>query len=105
MVDFVRDAMDASTHRHTGARPRCYVAKSLSAHLANHGIQVDTHVLQSQFMEEHELLRKQIEEGHYDLVVMGGYSHPVWLEFIFGGATKSILLSSTTPFLSRTSRK
>jgi nucleotide-binding universal stress UspA family protein len=73
--------------------------KSLSAHLANHGIRVDTHVSQSRSIEEHASLRRQIEEGHYDLVVMGAYSHPVWLEFIFGGATKSILLSSTIPIL------
>jgi hypothetical protein len=30
---------------------------------------------------------------------MEAYSHPLWLEFIFGGATKSILLSSTIPIL------
>jgi nucleotide-binding universal stress UspA family protein len=30
---------------------------------------------------------------------MGGYSHPMWLEFIFGGATQSILLSSKIPVL------
>src|ERR1019366_2747814 len=64
-------------------------AKSLLAHLFNHGIKVGT-VLQIRTAEEHESLRKQIEQGHYDLLVMGGYSHPMWLEFIFGGATRSI---------------
>jgi len=74
-------------------------AKSLSAHLANHGIKVGTNVPPIRTVEEHESLRKQIEQGQYDLLVMGGYSHPMWLEFIFGGATQSILLSSKIPVL------
>ena len=44
-------------------------------------------------------LCQQMEKANYDLLVMGGYSHPKWLEFIFGGATKSILLSSKIPVL------
>jgi len=74
-------------------------AKSLSAHLAKHGIEIGTDVLQIRTVEEHASLRKQIEQGHYDLLVMGGYSHPMWLEFIFGGVTRSILLSSKIPVL------
>src|SRR6266404_2933593 len=84
---------------HTSAEDTEIDCESLSAHLANYGIQVGTHILQSRSIEEHAPLRKQIEEGRYDLLVMGAYSHPVWLEFIFGGATKSILLSSTIPIL------
>jgi nucleotide-binding universal stress UspA family protein len=74
-------------------------ARSLSAHLANHGIKVGTDVLQIRTSEENKSLRTQIEQGYYDLLVMGGYSHPIWLEFIFGGATRSILLSSKIPIL------
>jgi nucleotide-binding universal stress UspA family protein len=71
--------------------------KSLSAHLAKHGIAVETNARQISSAEEHESLREQIEQGCYDLLVMGGYSHPMWLEFICGGATRSILLSSKIP--------
>jgi nucleotide-binding universal stress UspA family protein len=74
-------------------------AKSLSVHLANHGIEVGTDVLQLKTAEENESLRKHLEQGHYDLLVMGGYLHAMWLEFIFGGATQSILLSSKIPIL------
>ncbi len=72
---------------------------SLSAHLARQGIKVGTDVLQVRTAEEHASLRKRIEDGHYDFVVMGAYSHPMWLELIFGGATRSILLSATIPIL------
>lgn len=71
--------------------------KSLSAHLANHGITVAPDSLQIRAADEHGALQNQIEQGQYDLIVMGGYSHPKWIEFIFGGATKSILLSSKIP--------
>lgn len=74
-------------------------AQCLVAHLAKHEIEVGTEVLQIRTIKEHDSLRNQIEQGHYDLLVMGGYSHPMWLEFIFGGATQSILLSSKIPVL------
>jgi nucleotide-binding universal stress UspA family protein len=73
--------------------------RSLPAHLANHGIKFGANILHVRTAEEHASLRQRIEHGHYDLLVMGGYSHPRWLEFIFGGATQSILLSSKIPVL------
>jgi nucleotide-binding universal stress UspA family protein len=66
----------------------------LLLHLTNHGVKCGTDFLQTKADKEHDSLRKQIEQGHYDLLVMGGYSHPMWFEFIFGGATQSILMSS-----------
>jgi nucleotide-binding universal stress UspA family protein len=74
-------------------------AKSLAIHLTNHGIKVGTQVIRSTKVKEHVMLRKQIEQGRYDLLVMGGYSNPAWLQFLFGGATQSILLSSAIPVL------
>jgi nucleotide-binding universal stress UspA family protein len=74
-------------------------AASVSAHLAKHEIEIGTDTLQIRTDDEHAALRKQIEQGNYDLLVMGGYSHPLWLEFIFGGLTQSILLSSKIPVL------
>ena len=74
-------------------------AEMLSAHLAHHGIKLGANVIRVRAQEEHTALQMHIEQGHYDLLVMGGYSHPMWLEFIFGGTTKSILLSSKIPVL------
>jgi nucleotide-binding universal stress UspA family protein len=74
-------------------------AASVSAHLAKHGVEIGVDTLQIRTDDEHASLRQRIEQGHYDLLVMGGYSHPMWLEFIFGGLTQSILLSSKIPVL------
>ena len=74
-------------------------AKQLAGHLANHGVEVVTDVLRGTALDEHEALRKLVELGHYDLLVMGSYSKPRWVELLFGGATWSILTSSTIPIL------
>lgn len=74
-------------------------ATRLSRHLSNHGIKAKTNVVAIESGHEHAALRAQLEQERYDLIVMGGYTHPIWLEFIFGGATQSILRSSKIPVL------
>jgi nucleotide-binding universal stress UspA family protein len=73
--------------------------KDLSTHLAHHGIQATITVRRIATRDEHGSLRKEIEQGRCDLLVMGGYSHPMWMEFVFGSAAQSIILSSKTPVL------
>lgn len=72
---------------------------SLAAHLANHGVTIEAKVECVAGSEEHKALQRSIDQGGYDLIVMGGYSHPRWMEFIFGGATLFTLLSSNIPVL------
>jgi nucleotide-binding universal stress UspA family protein len=74
-------------------------AKRLSSHLANHEIKIEANVVRIRAEKEPIAVRQHIEKARYDLLVMGGYSHPMWLEFIFGGATQSMLRSSKIPIL------
>ena len=74
-------------------------AKHLASHLANRGIKIQEPAIQIRSEDKPRALGQQIEKAHYDLLVMGGYSHPIWLEFIFGGATQSMLSSSKIPVL------
>ena len=74
-------------------------AENVVDHLARHGIRSDTDVRRSQDVAEHPLLSTAIRQGQYGLLVMGAYSHPKWLELLFGGATASILLTATMPVL------
>ena len=71
----------------------------LAAHLVRHGVRVEPDSLGMKTAAEHAHLRDQIGQGGYDLAVMGAYSHPPWFEFVFGGATQSILSSSVIPVL------
>ena len=72
--------------------------ESLSDHLKHHSINVGATVL-LRTPEERDALAKEIDQGPYDLLVMGGYSQSIWWEFIFGGTTQSLLLSSAKPIL------
>ena len=78
-------------------------AASLLAHLARHSVTVGQDLIWIKTAQEHASLREHIEKGPYDWLVMGAYSHPMWMEFIFGGVTQSILLSSKIPVLVSTS--
>jgi nucleotide-binding universal stress UspA family protein len=74
--------------------------KKLIAHLVHHGIEVVPKALLVRTTEEHRALQRELEQGLYDLLVMGGYSHAIWRQFIFGGgATQPILMSSNIPVL------
>ena len=74
-------------------------AKRLAEHLANHGVEVVADILRGATLKEHVALRKLVEVGRYDLLVMGSYSKPRWVELFFGGASWSILTSSMIPVL------
>ena len=74
-------------------------ATNLAAHLGRHGIKVGPKVLQIRTSDESKALQNEVNQGRYDLLVMGGYSHAMWFEFIFGGTTQSVLLSSEIPIL------
>ena len=54
-------------------------------------------------LEEHEALRKLVELGRYDLLVMGGYSKPRWLELLFGGrVVDSHIVDNPPPYFALT---
>jgi nucleotide-binding universal stress UspA family protein len=90
-------SVDIVTITDPAADPDEAEAERLSLHLQRHGITVSDDRRQIVTVDEHRALRDELEHGGYELLVMGGYSHPMWMEFVFGGATQSILLSSKTP--------
>ena len=74
-------------------------ASNLIVHLANHGVAALSKVERASTAQEHKALHLSIEQGAYDLLIMGAYSHARWIEFILGGASQSTLLSSNIPVL------
>jgi len=83
----------------TGAAGGCEDATRMCAHLARHGVVAETRLEGATVPIEHKVLQASIERGDYDLLVMGAYSHSRWMEFVFGGATQSTLLTSDIPVL------
>src|ERR1017187_2474325 len=52
-------------------------AESLLAHLAKHGVGIGADVVRTKTEEKQDSLRKQFEQGRYDLLVMGLLAPPV----------------------------
>lgn len=71
----------------------------LSEHLRRHHIKVKSSVRVPALGESGLALAERVRSGHFDLLVMGAYGQPAWLEFLFGGTTTSALQQASTPIL------
>jgi nucleotide-binding universal stress UspA family protein len=69
------------------------------AHLGRHGIPTSPkRTSMGEISIENVILSYAADSGA-DFLVMGGYGHSRWREFILGGATRGILASMTLPVL------
>lgn len=91
--------VDIITAVHPAASLDRTSARQLAQHLQHHGINIAEGARYVATLNGPRALRDELELGSYDLLVMGGYSHSMWREFVFGGITQSILLSSKIPVL------
>jgi nucleotide-binding universal stress UspA family protein len=68
-------------------------------HLDRHGVSVtDLLALDTPGASTTRLLER-LGEGHFELLIMGGFGHPAWFEFLFGGTTAAAMLKSQVPIL------
>jgi nucleotide-binding universal stress UspA family protein len=72
--------------------------RALSEHLHHHHIvtEGDIHICGQPAAAR---LMERLQQKQFDLLVMGAYGRPAWLEFLFGGVTQTALLHSTVPVL------
>ena len=71
----------------------------LATALARHGITVTAEGLPTSGIGAGEALLSHVSDLGVDLLVMGAYGHSRTREYIFGGATRTILDSMTVPVL------
>ena len=71
----------------------------LAVSLARHDLNVVTKALPTDGLPVGDALLNQANESGADLLVMGAYGHSRIREFVFGGATRSILETMTLPVL------
>lgn len=75
--------------------------KLLADHLALHGVVPEEHLVIEAKHRHATEIEKHFQPLEFDLVVMGAYSYPVWIEMLFGGTTLQVMLSAPIPvFLS-----
>jgi nucleotide-binding universal stress UspA family protein len=68
-------------------------------HLRRHQIAIEGDVHLRPSGSTAGALVERVKQGHFDLLVMGAYGHPAWLEFLFGGTTPAALLNASSPVL------
>lgn len=73
--------------------------KPLLEHLRHHHITIEGDVHLYASGSAASALVNRLKQGHFDLLIMGAYSHAAWLEFLFGGTTASVLMNASTPVL------
>lgn len=71
----------------------------LGQHLARHGLKIDVHRITGGNIDVADALLSHAADSGADFMVMGGYGHSRWREFVLGGVTHSIFQSMTIPAL------
>ena len=74
-------------------------ASELAKHLARHGVEVVVDKVDAAGRDVGTAIKAHCASREADLLVMGAYGHSRVLEFILGGATRSMLSSPTLPIL------
>jgi nucleotide-binding universal stress UspA family protein len=71
----------------------------MGQHLARHGVKVDVHRIPGGDIDIADALLSHAADSGTDFIVMGGYGHSRFREFVLGGVTHSIFRSMTVPVM------
>jgi nucleotide-binding universal stress UspA family protein len=69
----------------------------LASYLLHHGVNVEVKNRLVIAGDVAATLRDQVAISRTDMIVMGGFAHSRWREWVFGGVTQSLLRSSPVP--------
>lgn len=84
----------------TGAEPRGEeIGADMARHLARHKLQVTLQRITASDIDVGNAILSYAADRATDVLVMGGYGHSRWREFLLGGATRQILSTMTLPVL------
>lgn len=76
-------------------------ADDIATALARHDVPVEVHQVHHDNRTDGEVILDRVKHRECDLLVIGGYGHNRFREFVFGGITQHVLMNMTTPvFLS-----
>jgi nucleotide-binding universal stress UspA family protein len=84
--------------REDSLKPDCQTLE-IATHLARHDLKVDVEITTSADVDVAESILNYVADNSVTLVVMGGYGHSRFREFVLGGVTRTMLSSMTVPVL------
>ena len=70
---------------------------AIGSHLARHGIKVEVVTLPAADIDVANVILSRVADCSASMIVMGGYGHSRFREFILGGATRGVLTTMTVP--------
>ena len=70
---------------------------AIGSHLARHGIKVEVATLPAADIDVANAILSRVADCSASMIVMGGYGHSRFREFILGGATRGVLTTMTVP--------
>jgi nucleotide-binding universal stress UspA family protein len=70
---------------------------AIGSHLARHGIEVEVVTLPAADIDVANVILSRVADCSASMIVMGGYGHSRFREFILGGATRGVLTTMTVP--------
>ena len=71
----------------------------IAQHLARHGANAEVREIVAPDVDPANVILSHAADSSADFIVMGGYGHSRFREFVLGGVTRSILSSMTVPTL------
>ncbi len=71
----------------------------IATHLARHDVNVEIETLSAADIDVGNAILSHVSDRSASMIVMGGYGHSRFREFVLGGATREILTSMTVPVL------
>jgi nucleotide-binding universal stress UspA family protein len=74
-------------------------AVNIAAHLSRHGTKAEIRSARASGRPISEVLLEEASKMAADLVVMGGYGHSRWSEWILGGTTREMIAHAEVPIL------
>ncbi|HXZ00247.1 MAG TPA: universal stress protein [Stellaceae bacterium] len=74
-------------------------AADIALHLARHGVKAEAAYTVAEEVDVGDIILSRAADLGADLIVMGGYGHSRALEFVLGGATRTLLRHMTVPVL------
>jgi nucleotide-binding universal stress UspA family protein len=74
-------------------------AGDLARHLRRHGISAEVRTLDTDTEGSGEALLEEVRRTGANLLVMGGYGHSKFMDWVLGGATRYVLTHADIPVL------
>lgn len=74
-------------------------ALDIATHLARHDLKIDVEIMSSKDVDVADAILNYVADNSATLVIMGGYGHSRFREFVLGGVTRKMLTSMTVPVL------